>query len=361
MKKRVYYGSAMGIGMACLLLSTGLVQAQTAPCGDGRELPNATWYMTAPPCTPDPLGVDAQLGDDIAGAYDTTWISFTWDATSQAYVQQAAAGELVLGYGNWTYSVGGASCTMVIDGTETPVVDCTTFGLAQNCYPIDLVLPAAGSTAWNMIGNPFTYTVPWADVRIAALVGSTWTAYTPTNAEANGYVQKTAQRYTIAQSYEPFEDGGASPGTLQVQESVWVRSMDPAGHSATALKLLIPAQSTGNPAPCNGAEVSNVGQTWLACNLGATQVATASNDSLAYGDLYQWGRLRDGHQLRTSGTTGTQSSGNVPGHNNFITGNPDWRASQNDTLWQGLTGINNPCPSGFRLPSATELESERQS
>jgi hypothetical protein len=30
-------------------------------------------------------------------------------------------------------------------------------------------------------------------------------------------------------------------------------------------------------------------------------------------------------------------------------------------LWQGLTGINNPCPIGFRLPTEIELEAERQS
>ena len=40
------------------------------------------------------------------------------------------------------------------------------------------------------------------------------------------------------------------------------------------------------------------GQIWLQQNLGATAVATASNDEDAYGDLFQWGRWDDGHQLR---------------------------------------------------------------
>ena len=39
---------------------------------------------------------------------------------------------------------------------------------------------------------------------------------------------------------------------------------------------------------------------WLDRNLGATQVATSFNDAASYGDLYQWGRSADGHQLRTS-------------------------------------------------------------
>ena len=53
-------------------------------------------------------------------------------------------------------------------------------------------------------------------------------------------------------------------------------------------------------------------------NLGASQVATSSDDAASYGDLYQWGRGTDGHQIRTSATTTTLSSADVPGHGNFI-------------------------------------------
>ncbi len=106
------------------------------------------------------------------------------------------------------------------------------------------------------------------------------------------------------------------------------------------------------------------GDTWMDRNLGASQVATRSNDFSAYGDLYQWGRLSDGHQCRTSGTTSTNSTTDVPGHSNFIlepNSPKDWRTPQNDNLWQGVSGINNPCPSGYRLPTETELNNERLS
>jgi hypothetical protein len=99
-------------------------------------------------------------------------------------------------------------------------------------------------------------------------------------------------------------------------------------------------------------------------NLGASEVATAYNDSAAYGDFFQWGRLDDGHETRTSGTTTTLSSGDVPGNSNFIygMGSPyNWRSPQNDNLWQGASGTNNPCPSGWRLPTSTELDNERAS
>ncbi|TKS56821.1 hypothetical protein FCN74_07285, partial [Mesohalobacter halotolerans] len=106
------------------------------------------------------------------------------------------------------------------------------------------------------------------------------------------------------------------------------------------------------------------GQIWMDRNLGASQVATSSTDAAAYGDLYQWGRGADGHQCRDSGTTSTLSSSDQPGHGDFITNGSnqfDWRSPQNDNLWQGVNGVNNPCPSGYRLPTEAELDAERES
>jgi uncharacterized protein (TIGR02145 family) len=99
------------------------------------------------------------------------------------------------------------------------------------------------------------------------------------------------------------------------------------------------------------------GKCWLDRNLGATRVATSQTDASSYGYLYQWGRLSDGHEITTSTLTSTLSSTDVPGNASFITinsGNYDWRSPQNDSLWQGASGINNPCPAGFRIPTDAE-------
>jgi uncharacterized protein (TIGR02145 family) len=106
------------------------------------------------------------------------------------------------------------------------------------------------------------------------------------------------------------------------------------------------------------------GKIWMDRNLGATRVATSSTDAESYGDLYQWGRGADGHQIRTSATTSTLSSTDVPGNAQFIlatTAPYDWRSGQNANLWQGLNGTNNPCPSGYRLPTEAEWDAERLS
>lgn len=109
------------------------------------------------------------------------------------------------------------------------------------------------------------------------------------------------------------------------------------------------------------------GTCWLDRNLGANRVALAHDDSEAYGELFQWGRLDDGHQDRQSDTTHILSNRDVPGHDRYIIpptweGFPwDWRQPQNDNLWQGDGASNDPCPPGWRVPAIGEWEAENES
>jgi uncharacterized protein (TIGR02145 family) len=123
-------------------------------------------------------------------------------------------------------------------------------------------------------------------------------------------------------------------------------------------------QRTFSTINLNTGEVYNpiTGKIWMDRNLGASRVAQSSTDAQAYGDLYQWGRGTDGHQIRTSGTTSTLSNSNTHGHGNFILtyyAPYDWCSPQNSNLWQGASGVNNPCPTGFRLPTEAEWVAER--
>ena len=121
-----------------------------------------------------------------------------------------------------------------------------------------------------------------------------------------------------------------------------------------------------NCLPTEVVEVLNpkTGRTWMDRNLGAQRKAMNSDDDFAYGDLYQWGRGSDGHQCRTSSITSNLCDSDQPSHGKFITSTTspsDWRLPQNDDLWQGVNAMNNPCPEGFRVPTASEWNDERQS
>ena len=110
--------------------------------------------------------------------------------------------------------------------------------------------------------------------------------------------------------------------------------------------------------------VSTTGKIWMDRNLGATQQATSSTDAASYGDLYQWGRSADGHQIRTSSTVAapTTVTSADPGHGDFIltddTTDSNWtNFAGEDDLWQA--GLNDPCPTGYRIPTETEFNNER--
>jgi hypothetical protein len=104
---------------------------------------------------------------------------------------------------------------------------------------------------------------------------------------------------------------------------------------------------------------SRTGRIWMDRNLGASRVANSPTDEKAFGDLYQWGRSADGHQLRDSQVSFNIVNNDNPANSNFIGTSKYWQIPQNDNLWQGVNGKNNPCPTGYRIPTLKEWEDER--
>lgn len=132
----------------------------------------------------------------------------------------------------------------------------------------------------------------------------------------------------------------------------------------------------------NGVEQSLV---FLDRNVGAKRVATSVQDKEAYGWLFQFGRRVDGHQIVNWLATGRGGDFNLPiAANNLapsdrttLNNSPvygandkgDWISppftdpATQDKYWGVSTndpnvtngGTNNPCPPGYRIPTAAEL------
>ena len=162
--------------------------------------------------------------------------------------------------------------------------------------------------------------------------------------------------YTVADN-KMAKDGGTADSYYEVGTGLGLMSLESPVILACGAYTV-----TGSGLDINtyGTILGADGRCWLDRNLGATRVATAFNDTSAYGYLYQWGRAHDGHQVTNSATSSTLSatdSVGAPDTAKFITNGSspyDWRSPQNNNLWQGVNGVNNVCPAGFRLPTQTE-------
>lgn len=113
------------------------------------------------------------------------------------------------------------------------------------------------------------------------------------------------------------------------------------------------------------------GKVWLQQNLGSAQVAASMTDTNSYGDLFQWGRWDDGHQVRNSSTVSMPSVNNpsgLTGITSFIIGsgtsNYWWSTNATTDTWSGANisaitseiGVD-PCKAigqGWRLPTQAD-------
>ena len=294
-------------------------------------------------------------GSSASGATQT--INATATTVGTYNISSTANGVTFAGTGTFT---GTGSQNILLTATGTPTVagiHTFTLNTTPNCNfnRTTITIPGAPTIPVATAGNA---QASIAFVAPVANGGSAITGYTVTSSPGS---------FTSTGTSSPLIVTGLTNGTAY---TFTVIASNAAGNSvaSTASAAITPTTflcgTTTVTFTYKGTSVtygtvsSAGGKCWLDRNLGATRVAISSTDAAAYGDLFQWGRAADGHQIRTSGTTTTRSTSDLPGHANFIKNNTNWRTTMNDNLWQGVNGVNNPCPNGFRVPTMTELNNE---
>lgn len=200
--------------------------------------------------------------------------------------------------------------------------------------------------------------------KIISPSGKTYTKDFDTSYNGYNYYETLTLKYAD-------EDVFDQDGTYTVETYVTnLNGLVSTTHSETVY-ITLPYQSetiTHNSLTYKTVKSSNTSKIWLDRNLGATTICGYYNDSSCYGDYYQWGRDRDGHEKSYSLTTSVQATDVTNAGSRFIfdstkTYNYDWakNADSDGTLrsfnWS-KTDATTVCPVGYRVPTITEVKAE---
>lgn len=116
---------------------------------------SATAYrMIGFPVTPSNPDAMANLSDDLGPADSSSWRAFAWSASGQVYQEITAVGSHSIQPGTAFWFISRNGATLDVTGTAAST------GAA---YSLTL------QPGWNLISNPFTFTVNWFDCTVGGL------------------------------------------------------------------------------------------------------------------------------------------------------------------------------------------------
>jgi hypothetical protein len=340
-----------------IVTSTNITEVTTNSArGGGEIINNGNATITASGLVYSSIVTEPTISEDRTSE-STTSGSFTsviqnLSSGKKYYVRAYATNEVGTGYGNViTFNTGNSAPTVTnvsVDGTA-------------------------------LVGEVLIATYSYSDSENDAEGGTTFQWYIAdaiSGANETAVSSATASTYTVLpEQFGKFFRVGITPkATTGTATGIEVKSSFIDGEPTT-----VTFTYDGKLITYGIVLSRKTGRKWLDRNLGAPNTPTSYDDYANYGDVFQWGRGTDGHQLTqrngpndadmagVNGITNTSapfeySTSITPSHSKFIVIDPinsfDWLIGGNNNLWQGVSGANNPCPAGWRLATASEWTSE---
>ncbi|MCK5831693.1 MAG: hypothetical protein KAH20_15465 [Methylococcales bacterium] len=211
-------------------------------------LPNNQWQQISLPGIPPTNAntIKTIFGDDISGIYGTDWIMFAYDPETNRYIDPGLNGVLKHGIGYWIYQLGGSNATLDLPTNMSPASGSVTISpqcaSPLGCFEIDLAAQL-NTRQWLMLGNPFTRSITWTDLRLTTKNGpcADTNGCTLNEAKNLGIFHNQGWRYNPVTSKYDLIDGG----NLNVWNGFWGTVLENA--NGLDPKLLIPLNSDDTP------------------------------------------------------------------------------------------------------------------
>lgn len=256
------------------------------------------------------------------------------------------------------------------DYSFTPTVEISSGGSAT----VTTIVPGTAPAAIN-VGVLVPANTYWNFAINSSIAGTFYIEFV-----SNGLTFKGSGNLLIGQNTVPIAITGTPTryGTMSISTNLY-SNVTPSVTSSIVIGFT--SQPAGGTAICDATHgttineiTSSTQKIWMDRNLGAYRAATSITDYFGYGCLFQWGRGNDGHAnvsyanattlsltapLTSSLTNTTLSVESSPSNLFYaLSGTFDWLTTPNSNLWQGVTGVNNPCPLNYRLPTNSEISNE---
>ncbi len=230
--------------LATLYLLNPLLYVHAGVIPD-HTLPDNQWQQISLPYNPGSNNTVGDIfGDDALGTYDTDWVLYSYNPTTNKYIKPSLTDTLNQGIGYWIIQNTGNDKVLDMPQNNTPTTKTSACPDGSSCFKIPLATQA-GTTQWNMIGYPFSSETLLNNTRIETTSTICSTGCTVEDAKNNDIIENQLLSYNDS-NYNVVD---ANTGILKPWMGYWVNTENNA-HGKNP-SLLIPKTELNPKKECS--------------------------------------------------------------------------------------------------------------